>query len=103
MHRRNGTSNRIFRFILNKTTAIATNVYLLLYLKPEYEKIVGKNNQLDKLWIQLNSIPVDAISMHGRVYGGGLHKIEPKELMNIPANGIGDILEPVSIPQQFRK
>lgn len=97
---RNGTSNRIFRFILNKTTAIATNVYLLLYLKPEYENIANKNNLWNNLWAELNSIPVDAISERGRVYGGGLHKIEPKELMNIPADGIGNILGYTPTPKQ---
>lgn len=97
---RNRKSNRTFRFILNKTSAIATNVYLMLYLKPEYEKLANKDNLLNKLWRELNSVSVDAISMHGRIYGGGLQKIEPGELMNIPANGIKNILRSMIIPQQ---
>lgn len=31
----------------------------------------------------LNAIPVEAIMHAGRAYGGGLHKIEPKELREV--------------------
>lgn len=31
----------------------------------------------------LNSIPAECVLQAGRAYGGGLHKIEPKELLEV--------------------
>jgi hypothetical protein len=32
----------------------------------------------------LNSVPAECVLQAGRAYGGGLHKIEPKELLELP-------------------
>ena len=37
------------------------------------------------VWTVLNDIETDELLGHGRVYGGGLHKLEPKELRGFPA------------------
>ena len=37
-----------------------------------------------EIWEYLNSLNPDTLLSEGRVYGGGLHKLEPKELGNVP-------------------
>ena len=67
--------------------AIAANVYLLLYPKAALARVLhDKPGLLRTLWIALNEIPWDALLGVGRVYGGGLHKMEPKELAEAPAD-----------------
>jgi hypothetical protein len=48
------------------------------------------------VWEVLNRITPDQILGEGRVYGGGLHKLEPKELANVPVPEIADLLAKVS-------
>jgi adenine-specific DNA-methyltransferase len=80
---------RPFRFILNHSRATAPNVYLMLYPKPALAADLGRNpNLLRSIWTALNRLPPQALIGEGRVYGGGLHKIEPAELANAPVDGI---------------
>ena len=46
----------------------------------------------ERIWKVLNSLPTTSILGEGRVYGGGLHKLEPRELGNVDATAIVDIL-----------
>jgi len=85
MGRTTNNSENPFRFILNHSKAVATNVYLMLYpLPPLAERFKTDPTLLKKLWKKLNSIPHEVLRGEGRVYGGGLHKLEPKELANVP-------------------
>lgn len=89
MGRRLEPSTTPFRFLLNKSKAIATNVYLMLYPQASVQRILGRDPQLvETVWKLLDEISADILVEEGRVYGGGLHKIEPKELGNVPANAI---------------
>ncbi len=75
-----------FRFILNRSEAIAANVYLMLYPKPVLRVRLGDDPQLyTAAWKGLSSITAAMLIGEGRVYGGGLHKLEPKELGSVPA------------------
>jgi hypothetical protein len=43
---------------------------------------------LRRVWEALNNLSTKAILREGRVYGGGLHKLEPNELGNVDATPI---------------
>lgn len=89
---RNAESSHLFRFILNDSNAIATNSYLLLYPKPQYSMKFRNEAVRRKVWQALNGIPKDLLMSCGRVYGGGLYKLEPRELMNTPIDGLDSVL-----------
>jgi len=78
-----------FRFILNHSKATTANVYLLLYPKPDLAASLSDHPELyRKVWKTLSSIAAETLMQEGRVYGGGLHKLEPKELANVPADSV---------------
>jgi hypothetical protein len=97
-------SGRPFRFILNHSRATAANVYLLLYPKPVLARAMARDQTLiRRVWQALNALSPDALLGEGRVYGGGLHKLEPKELANVNATAIADLIpglqKPVGVKQ----
>ncbi len=74
-----------FRFFLNLSDAIATNVFLMLYPKPDVRFLLGENrSRMEELLGCLNSLEQQVLINGGRIYGGGLHKLEPSELANLP-------------------
>lgn len=76
---------RPFRFIWNQSKAIATNVYLLLYPKPLLKEIISSYERATLIHEGLNCLEADELREEGRVYGGGLYKIEPGELKRMSA------------------
>lgn len=91
---RGDSSKKMFRFILNKSKAITTNVYLLLYPKDNYSKCLTDTKLLNDVWQTLNEVTSEQFSINGREYGGGLHKLEPKELLNIKVPTLSSLLLP---------
>jgi len=88
-----------FRFIFNRSQATAANVYLLLYPIPALVKALETDPELGRLvWKFLDSIPAETLLGEGRVYGGGLYKMEPKELANVPADAIAALLPKIGRP-----
>lgn len=76
--------NKPFRFILNHSAAIAPNTYLNLYPKGKLKLLLEEQPHLVQLVFDaLCRIPATDLVAGGRTYGGGLHKLEPKELENI--------------------
>ena len=86
-------NGRPFRFILNHSNATAPNVYLMLYPTDAVGKAFMVSTQLKRqVWNLLNSIGVEQMLGEGRVYGGGLHKLEPRELGRVPAAALANLL-----------
>ena len=82
-----------FRFILNHSSASATNVYLMLYPNSQLRDAISFCAKLKRqVWKFLNGIAANEMLIQGRVYGGGLHKLEPKELGRVPATALADLL-----------
>jgi hypothetical protein len=72
------------KFYRNKSKAVVINSYYNLYPKQIiFEKIDNTEDFFDTIFNELNTINQSEILKHGRSYGGGLNKIEPKELENV--------------------
>lgn len=99
---RRGTSRgKPFRFILNRSIATAANVYLALYPRPQLAKALIEKPGLDReIWKILNDITPEDLLSEGRVYGGGLHKLEPKELANVPVSQIPDLVPDLKVSRR---
>ncbi|MFZ0595172.1 MAG: class I SAM-dependent methyltransferase [Bryobacteraceae bacterium] len=98
---RNG--KRPFRFIWNRSEATAHNVYLMLYPRGPLRSALKQHPELQVLVFEaLRHITPEQLLSEGRVYGGGLHKVEPKELAQIPARLVLDSIQThVHIEQQL--
>lgn len=86
-------SGRPFRFILNNSFATVANVYLAMYPTPLLARAMTSDPSLiRRVWAALNEITPDQLLDEGRVYGGGLHKLEPRELANVDASAIAELV-----------
>ena len=91
--RHSGNERNPFRFILNHSHATAANTYLMLYPLDPLAKTLKKNPFLDKKIHEiLNNIKPQDLLDAGRVYGGGLYKLEPRELGNVPVPAMEKLL-----------
>lgn len=83
-----------FRFIWNRSQATAHNVYLMLYPKGPLLAALRNHPELEeRVFRALQRITPSQLVSEGRVYGGGLHKVEPRELAQIPAQEVLDSVE----------
>ncbi|MGO9594360.1 MAG: Eco57I restriction-modification methylase domain-containing protein [Steroidobacteraceae bacterium] len=90
---RSRRDGRVQRFIFNRSQAIAANSYLMLYPREALDRFIRRDAERARLvWHVLNRIGADVITAGGRVYGGGLHKVEPKELASIPVPQMAALL-----------
>jgi len=88
---RGANGGKPFRFFWNRSPATAPNVYLMLYPRGEFRKLLEEHPAMEEGVFQfLLGVDLRDLVKHGRVYGGGLHKLEPKELGRIPAQRLLD-------------
>lgn len=98
MGRSDKDGKKPFRFILNQSKAIVANSYLILYPNENLEKAISDNPSLpEEVLKALGNITAEAMLNEGRVYGGGMHKIEPKELVKVDATPLTRILNDLQI------
>jgi hypothetical protein len=84
-----------FRFIWNKSRAVATNVYLCLYPKGALRQALndGRTSH-ERVFEALTRLEMNEQLHNGRVYGGGLFKMEPMELARIDAGPLALLVGP---------
>jgi hypothetical protein len=96
MGRQSAENSSAFRFILNNSKATVTNSYLALYPRRNLSNSFARNPNLKRdVWEMLNNITPDSLHSEGRVYGGGLQKIEPKELLNVDVPFLENVVAPM--------
>lgn len=75
-----------FRFIWNRSQAIGTNLYLMLYPQNGLAQHLQQHpDDAEQVFALLGQVTAHELRSEGRVYGGGLNKIEPGELARISA------------------
>lgn len=93
MGRNLATRDKPFRFLWNRSQATAANVYLLLYPKAALAKVLAGCPERERIvWEFLCALDSATLLGEGRVYGGGLYKLEPRELAKVPAAALAERL-----------
>lgn len=84
---------KTFKLIWNKSNVIITNNYLALYPKENLIRAIDSNKiSYQEVYDVLNTITEENFLLEGREYGGGLKKIEPKELEKVKLNNLKSLI-----------
>lgn len=88
-----GTQDKLpFRFIWNRSQAVATNLYLMLTPTDGLAAMLSAHpERAAHIHEWLGNLTGGELRSEGRVYGGGLNKIEPKELARISTQSLVEL------------
>lgn len=90
---RKNKQGKTFRFIFNRSEATAANTYILLYPKNILRDLIDRTpNLINEIWSAICDISQSSLLNEGRSYGGGMHKLEPKELSRVAATPLQSIV-----------
>lgn len=90
------------RFIWNKSAAIVTNTYLMLYPHASVRRLMDENNEVtSKLFDILKRSTWEAMAEFSRLHAGGLSKIEPRELLEVWLGPVPPEIKAVANPRLF--
>jgi hypothetical protein len=89
------------RVIWNKSDAVATNTYLMLYPRLSLATLMEQPGIAGEVFELLKKAARETMSEKWHVHAGGLHKIEPGELLEVSLPQIPDWLMSATMDQLF--
>ena len=65
----------------------------MIYPKPPLQNLLNQKPELlTEIWAVLDAIPLNDLLKESRIHGGGLYKIEPKELRRVTSKQLTEII-----------